>query len=133
MNSPEDRPRELVSAASGHGSTTEIARVIGDTLANNRIAVDIVAPAVVDSVGDYDAVILGSAIYACRWLAPARNFAIRFRDSLAAARSGRFPVGRSATRPGSRSPPPTSPGSGRTSRYAVTRCSQANSTPKLSA
>ncbi len=83
MNSPEDRPRVLVSAASGHGSTTEIARVIGDTLANNRIAVDIVPPAVVDSIEDYDAVILGSAVYAGHWLGPARDFAIRFRGSLA--------------------------------------------------
>jgi menaquinone-dependent protoporphyrinogen oxidase len=83
MNSPERRPRVLISAASGHGSTTEIARVIGGTLADNGIAVDIVPPEAVDSVEDYDAVILGSAVYAGRWLAPARNFAIRFRDPLA--------------------------------------------------
>jgi menaquinone-dependent protoporphyrinogen oxidase len=73
----------LVSAASGHGSTTEIARVIGGTLADNGITVDIVPPEAVDSVEDYDAVILGSAVYAGRWFAPARNFAIRFRDPLA--------------------------------------------------
>ena len=83
MNSPKHRPRVLVSAASGHGSTTEIARVIGGTLAGNGIAVDIVPPEAVDSVEDYDAVILGSAVYAGRWLAPARDFAIRFRDPLA--------------------------------------------------
>ena len=63
MDSAKDRPRVLVSAASGHGSTTEIARVIGDTLADNGIAVDIVPPAVVDFIDDYDAVILGSAVY----------------------------------------------------------------------
>lgn len=84
MNSPKHRPRVLVSAASGHGSTTEIARVIGDTLAGTGIAVDIVPPEAVDSVEDYDAVILGSAVYAGRWLASARDFAIRFRDPLAA-------------------------------------------------
>ena len=83
MNSPKDRPRVLVSAASGHGSTTEIARVIGGALDDNGIAVDIVLPEAVDSVTDYDAVILGSAVYAGRWLAPAREFAIRFRDTLA--------------------------------------------------
>jgi menaquinone-dependent protoporphyrinogen oxidase len=70
MNSPEHRPRVLVSAASGHGSTTEIARVIGGTLSDNGIAVDIVPPEAVDSVEDYDAVILGSAVYAGRWLGP---------------------------------------------------------------
>jgi menaquinone-dependent protoporphyrinogen oxidase len=83
MNIPRYRPRVLISAASGHGSTTEIARVIGETLADNRIAVDIVPPAAVDSIEDYDAVILGSAIYAGHWLAPARDFATRFRDQLA--------------------------------------------------
>jgi menaquinone-dependent protoporphyrinogen oxidase len=84
MNSPKYRPRVLVSVASGHGSTTEIARVIGQTLDNNHIAVDIVPPAAVDSIEDYDAVVLGSAVYAGHWLAPARDFAIRFRDPLAA-------------------------------------------------
>lgn len=83
MNSPSSRPCVLVSVASEHGSTTEIARVIGDTLAGRHLAVDIVPPALVDSLEDYDAVILGSAVYAGHWLAPARDFAIRFRDSLA--------------------------------------------------
>ena len=83
MNSPEPRPLVLISAASGHGSTTEIARVIGGTLAGKGIAVDIVPPEAVDSVEDYDAVILGSAVYAGHWLAPAIDFAIRFRDPLA--------------------------------------------------
>ncbi|HTW01147.1 MAG TPA: flavodoxin domain-containing protein [Streptosporangiaceae bacterium] len=83
MDSAEERPRVLVSAASGHGSTTEIARVIGGTLADNGIAVDMIPPAVVDFVDDYDAVILGSAVYGGRWLGPATDFAIRFRDSLA--------------------------------------------------
>jgi menaquinone-dependent protoporphyrinogen oxidase len=84
MNNPRHQPRVLVSAASGHGSTTEIAGVIGDVLAGNHIAVDIVPPAAVDSIDDYDAVILGSAVYAGHWLAPARDFATRFRDPLAA-------------------------------------------------
>ncbi|TVZ01054.1 hypothetical protein EAS64_32640 [Trebonia kvetii] len=84
MNSPKYLPRVLIAAASEHGSTTEIARLIGDALIVNHLAVDIVPPAAVDSIEDYDAVILGSAIYAGRWLASARDFAIRFRDPLAA-------------------------------------------------
>jgi menaquinone-dependent protoporphyrinogen oxidase len=84
MNSTKHQPRVLVSADSGHGSTTEIARVIGHTLFNDHIAVDMIPPAAVDSVDDYDAVILGSAVYAGHWLASARNFAIRFSDQLAA-------------------------------------------------
>ncbi len=83
MNSPEHRPRVLVSVASKHGSTTEIARVIRDALVSNHIVVDIIPPAVVDSIEDYDAVILGSAVYKGHWLDPARDFAIRFRNALA--------------------------------------------------
>jgi menaquinone-dependent protoporphyrinogen oxidase len=93
MNSPRYPPRVLISAASEHGSTTEIARLIGDTLINNHVAVDIVPPAAVDSIEDYDAVILGSAVYAGHWLAPARDFAIRFRDPLAARRVWLFSSG----------------------------------------
>jgi menaquinone-dependent protoporphyrinogen oxidase len=84
MNTPRHRPQVLVSAASGHGSTTDIARLIGQTLFNDHCGVDIAAPAAVDSIEDYDAVILGSAVYAGRWLAPARDFAIRFREPLSA-------------------------------------------------
>jgi menaquinone-dependent protoporphyrinogen oxidase len=84
MDSTKHRLRVLVSAASGHGSTTEIARVIGHTLDNDHVAVDMIPPAAVDSIADYDAVILGSAVYMGHWLAPARDFAIRFRDPLAA-------------------------------------------------
>lgn len=84
MNDPRRQPLVLVTAASEYGSTTEIARVIGLTLTDRQIEVDMVPPAAVDSVDDYAAVILGSAVYGGRWLTPARNFAIRFQAQLAA-------------------------------------------------
>jgi menaquinone-dependent protoporphyrinogen oxidase len=93
MNSPKYRPRVLISAASGHGSTTEIARVIGDTLITNQFAVEIIPPAEVDSIEDYGAVVLGSAVYTGHWLAPARDFAIRFNADLAARRVWLFSTG----------------------------------------
>ncbi len=93
MSSPKYRPRVLISAASKHGSTTEIARVIGNTLITKDIAVDIVPPAAVDSIEDYDAVILGSAVYEGHWVAAARDFAIRLRDPLAARRVWLFSSG----------------------------------------
>jgi menaquinone-dependent protoporphyrinogen oxidase len=93
MNNPRYQPRVLISAASEHSSTTEIARLIGNTLISNHVTVDIVPPAAVDSIEDYDAVVLGSAVYAGRWLASARNFAIRFRDPLAARRVWLFSSG----------------------------------------
>jgi menaquinone-dependent protoporphyrinogen oxidase len=84
MNNRKHRPRVLVSVASEHGSTTEIARVIGGTLDENGIAVDVIPPNAVDSVKEYDAVILGSAIYAGHWLSSAIDFATRFQEPLAA-------------------------------------------------
>jgi menaquinone-dependent protoporphyrinogen oxidase len=95
------RPRVLISAASGHGSTSEIARVIGGMLAEKGIEVDIVPPDAVDSVDDYDAVVLGSAVYNGHWLIPARGLAARFRDELAARSLWLFssgPVGDPASR-----------------------------------
>jgi menaquinone-dependent protoporphyrinogen oxidase len=76
-------PRVLISAASRHESTTEIARAIADRFDDGRVEVDIIQPEVVDSIDDYDAVILGSAVYEGHWLAPARDFAVRFASALA--------------------------------------------------
>ena len=85
MNTSESRRHGvLVTVASGHGSTREIARVIADTLTGKGIDVDIVPPDAVDSIADYDAVVLGSAVYTGHWLMPARDFVARFRDELAA-------------------------------------------------
>jgi menaquinone-dependent protoporphyrinogen oxidase len=78
------RPRVLISAASRHGSTREIARVIGGTVADTGIDVDIIPPDAVDSLEDYDAVVLGSAVYTGHWLFPARDLVARFQDELAA-------------------------------------------------
>ena len=80
---PARQLRVLVSAASKHGSTTEIGTVIGNALQDKGVGVDIVPPGAVDSIADYDAVILGSAVYLGHWLAPAQDFIIRFRDELA--------------------------------------------------
>ena len=51
----------LVTAASAHGSTAEIARVIGDELTAQGFGVTVLPPERVRSIADYDAVILGSA------------------------------------------------------------------------
>lgn len=50
-------------------------------LADKGIEVDIVPPEAVDSVADYGAVVLGSAVYNGHWLIPARGLAARFRDT----------------------------------------------------
>lgn len=77
----------LVSAASRHGATSEIAEEIGRTLRealHERDEVDVRPAEQVSSVEGYDAAVLGSAVYAGRWLQPARELAERHAGALAA-------------------------------------------------
>lgn len=74
--------RVLVCAASKHGATREIANAIADELRRAGMSVDLDEPDAVDSVTPYAAVVLGSAIYAGRWLESARRFADRHQAEL---------------------------------------------------
>jgi menaquinone-dependent protoporphyrinogen oxidase len=69
--------RVLVSVASRHGATAEIADRVGEVLKNGGIDADVRPPDQVASVAHYDAVILGSGVYAGRWLGPAKQLAER--------------------------------------------------------
>jgi menaquinone-dependent protoporphyrinogen oxidase len=73
----------LITAASRHGSTWEIAEAIGETLTEAGITTTVIAPELVGEVADYDAVILGSAVYAGRWLDAARRLVDRAGPDLA--------------------------------------------------
>ena len=73
----------LVTAASRHGSTAEIATIIAGILQASDIDAEIHPPEAVASVLAYDAVILGSAVYAGQWLEPARSFVARHAGDLA--------------------------------------------------
>lgn len=75
-------PRVLVSAASRHGATAEIAQAIGQALSEQGLTVVVIPPADVGSLDGYDAVIIGSAVYMGHWLDPARELVNRFRDAL---------------------------------------------------
>lgn len=72
----------LVSAASKHGATQEIASAIADELRDAGLSVDLDDPDAVDSVAPYEAVVLGSAVYGGRWLEPARRFTERHHADL---------------------------------------------------
>jgi len=76
-------PRVLVSAASRHGATTEIAQAIGQVLSGQGLSVAVIAPGDVRSLDGYDAVIIGSAVYMGHWLDPAQELVNRFRVALA--------------------------------------------------
>jgi menaquinone-dependent protoporphyrinogen oxidase len=74
----------LIAVASKHGSTREIAAAIADDLRSASIPVDLQDAAAVHDLTPYDAVILGSGIYAGSWLPEAKRFAAQLRDQLAA-------------------------------------------------
>lgn len=75
--------RLLVTYASRHSSTAEIAEVIGSVLTAMAVAdVDVRPVEDVDDVEDYEAVLVGSAIYDGRWLKPARRFVHANRNQL---------------------------------------------------
>ena len=52
----------LVTAASRHGATREIAEAIGRTLVERGVAVDVTDPGEVSDLSGYEAVVLGSAV-----------------------------------------------------------------------
>ena len=81
----------LVSAASRHGATSEIAEEIGKVLrdalherGSDDIVVEVRPAERLSSVDDYDVVVLDSAVYAGHWLEPARELAERHAAALAA-------------------------------------------------
>jgi len=70
-------PRVLVAAASKHGATAQIAERIGETLRGRGCEVTVADAGQVDAVDGYDAVVLGSAVYAGHWLDDAKALADR--------------------------------------------------------
>ena len=83
----------LVTAASKHGATDEVADAIAKRIEASGITVDRLAPADVTSVADYDAVIVGSATYILQWLPEAHDFLERFKDQLPVGQVWAFSVG----------------------------------------
>jgi menaquinone-dependent protoporphyrinogen oxidase len=75
--------RVLVAYASKNGSTAEIAEKIADELRVDGLEVDCVEAGEVRELKPYDAVVLGSAVYAKRWRSSARRFLPRHGKTLA--------------------------------------------------
>jgi menaquinone-dependent protoporphyrinogen oxidase len=74
----------LVCAASKYGATSEIAQAVADVLAERGCQVTVLPPEKADTVEEFDAVVLGSAVYMGQWMKPARQLAARSGDALAA-------------------------------------------------
>lgn len=77
----------LVAVASKHGSTFEIAEVIAQALRGAGHASQVQNADELHSLTDYEAVVLGSAIYAGNWLPEAKRFAATHHEAL-----GKLPV-----------------------------------------
>jgi menaquinone-dependent protoporphyrinogen oxidase len=88
--------RVLVAAATKYGATAEIAQTIADVLGEHGLEATVLPPDLVEEVDGYDAVVLGSAVYAGHWLKPARELVERHADGLA-GRCGCSPAARSGT------------------------------------
>jgi menaquinone-dependent protoporphyrinogen oxidase len=81
-----ERAREvkvLITAASMHGATGEIATALGEEMSEQGLAVTVIPPEEVTDIESYDAVIIGSAVYTGHWLAPAKDLVSRYRAALA--------------------------------------------------
>ncbi|MGA7226893.1 MAG: flavodoxin domain-containing protein [Acidimicrobiia bacterium] len=74
--------RVLVATASKHGATAEIGQAIGDVLVNEGLEVRELAPEDVAAVDGFDAVVLGSAVYAGHWMHSAIELAEEFESDL---------------------------------------------------
>lgn len=66
--------RILIAYASKHGSTAEIAHKIGEVLTQAGLKTDVLAAERVTDLTPFDAVVLGSAVYAGSWCKEAVNF-----------------------------------------------------------
>jgi menaquinone-dependent protoporphyrinogen oxidase len=69
--------RILVTAASRHDATAEVATAIATTLERTGVEVEVRRPEEVGHLTAFDGVVLGSAIYAGHWLKPAKDLVER--------------------------------------------------------
>lgn len=67
----------LISAASRHGATSQIATAIETVLQDAGLETELLEPERVGSLAAYDAFVVGSGVYAGHWLAPARTLVER--------------------------------------------------------
>jgi menaquinone-dependent protoporphyrinogen oxidase len=90
---PPMTAQALVAYASKHGSTAEIAELIGATLRDRGFVTDVVPAKDVRRLDDYGLVVLGSAVYLYRWQGDAVDFLKRFRRPLEARPTWLFSSG----------------------------------------
>jgi menaquinone-dependent protoporphyrinogen oxidase len=75
--------RVLVAYASKMGSNAEVAQAIADVLVEAGLETEVMPAREAKDLTAYDAVVLGSALYAAHWQRDAHRFVVRRRDILA--------------------------------------------------
>jgi menaquinone-dependent protoporphyrinogen oxidase len=75
--------RLLVCTASKHGATADIGRAIAEVITGEGIEARVSEPEDVTSLDSFDAVVLGSAVYAGRWMKSMKELVERQSDELA--------------------------------------------------
>jgi menaquinone-dependent protoporphyrinogen oxidase len=85
----------LIAYDTIHGSTAEVAEYIGNDLCNQGFRVDLRLVTNVENISEYDAIIVGSAIYQFTWLKDAKNFLQQNQATLAQLPTAYFIVGAS--------------------------------------
>ena len=83
----------LVAYATKSGATAEIAEAVADEIRNGNLEVDLAEASKVESIDDYDAVIVGSAVYFDHWRPEAVRFLRHFRRKLTLKRVWLFQDG----------------------------------------
>ena len=83
----------LVAYATKYGSTAEIARAVGETIANKGMEVDVVRARKVKDVRPYGLVVLGTPVFMGKPMKEAVRFAEKFRDGLRERKVALFSVG----------------------------------------
>lgn len=73
----------LVTYATKHNSTAEIAAALGEEIRSAGFPVDVLPVTDVDDLVPYDAVVLGSAVYMGSWLNEAAKFLKNYEEDLA--------------------------------------------------
>jgi menaquinone-dependent protoporphyrinogen oxidase len=89
----------LVSSATRHGATAEIALAIGEVLESQGVRANVKRMEDVDTVMPYDAFVLGSAVYMGNWLRVARDFVDEHSHVIAGRPTWLFSSGPIGTHP----------------------------------
>jgi menaquinone-dependent protoporphyrinogen oxidase len=93
LSSEEVPMRVLVAAASKYGSTVGIAEAIGRRAEDAGFEVEVMPIEEVGDVAEFDALVLGSGVYAGRWLKPARQLVDDHLDEIASRPTWLFSSG----------------------------------------